>query len=77
MTTIKVPVEFRERVSELARERGTTQASILEEALDNLLWKFRMDQVREAMANASVEDLESYESEFREWEGIFGEAMKE
>ena len=76
-TTIKVQVEFRERVAKIARERGMTQASVLEQALEQLLWKFRMDQVRDAMAQASPEDVASYESEFKSWTGVFDEAFKD
>ena len=76
-TTIKVPVQFRERVAQVARERGLTQASVLEQALEQLLWKFRMDQVRDAMAHASPEDVATYESEFESWTGVFDEALKD
>ena len=70
MTTIKVPLEFRERVAALAREHGVTQASLLEHALEELVWKFRKEMVREAMANASAEDLASYEAESRAWDSL-------
>jgi predicted transcriptional regulator len=77
LTTIKVPIAFRERVAELARERGVTQASLLEQALEELVWKFRMDQVREAMASASAEDLATYEEESRAWERLGASAIED
>lgn len=63
-TTIKVPVELRDRINRDARERGVTAAGLLEGLLDARDRRRRMEAFGEAVRNADGE----YWDELRSWD---------
>ncbi|APZ32948.1 ribbon-helix-helix protein [Microbacterium aurum] len=70
LTTIKVPVELRERVSTAARERGVTAATLLSELLDQDERRQRLAAARDAIERQPPD--ESYWAEARAWDEIAG-----
>lgn len=63
-TTIKVPVELRDRINRDARERGVTAAGLLELLLDGYERRRRMEAFGRAFREAEPE----YWDEFRNWD---------
>lgn len=63
-TTIKVPVELRDRINRGAAERGTTAAGLIEDLLDRYERGQRMAAFGRAVRSADDE----YWDEFREWD---------
>lgn len=68
LTTIKVPVDLRERISTSARARGVTAAALITEALDELDRQQRWAAVGTAFADLSPDD--DYWDEVRAWDAI-------
>ena len=66
MTTIKVPVELRDRLKEKAAREGRTAAAMLEELLRR---SEKMDRLRAFGAAMKTAD-DDYWGEFREWEKL-------
>lgn len=62
LTTIKVPVELRDRLRDAANEHEVTQAALLEQALDALRRRDLFASMRE------FEPDEQYLTEMREWD---------
>ena len=56
-TTIKVDSDLRDRIAAYAKERGLTHASVIEMALEELIWRERMNRVRQDMAAPDDEYL--------------------
>lgn len=56
VTTIKVPAELRDRLSELARREHTTLAAVIAKLLDAAEAQAFWEAVREAHASMSAED---------------------
>ena len=54
MTTIKVPVELRERISKLARSRHTTIVGAVERAIDAEETEAFWEEVRATMSTAEA-----------------------
>lgn len=63
-TTIKVPVELRDRINRNAQEHGMTAAKLIEKLLDAHERRQRM----EAFGRAFREAEASYWDEFRSWD---------
>lgn len=63
-TTIKVPVELRDRINRDARERGVTAAGLIEGLLDGYERRQRIEAFGRAFRNAD----QSYWDEFRDWD---------
>lgn len=63
-TTIKVPVELRDRINQDAKARGTTAAGLIERLLDAHERRSRMDAFGRAFRSADA----SYWDEFRAWD---------
>lgn len=63
-TTIKVPVELRDRINHDARERGVTAAGLIEGLLDAYERRQRMEAFGRAVRGADV----TYWDEFRSWD---------
>lgn len=63
-TTIKVPVELRDRINHDARERGVTAAGLIEGLLDAYERRQRMEAFGRAFRRADL----SYWDEFRSWD---------
>ena len=63
-TTIKVPVQLRDRVNREARERGVTAAGLIESMLDAYERRQRMEAFGRAFARADA----TYWDEFRSWD---------
>jgi hypothetical protein len=63
-TTIKVPVELRDRINRDAQERGVTAAGLIEKLLDGYERRRRMEAFGRAFRGADQE----YRDEFREWD---------
>lgn len=68
MTTIKVTPAVRDRLNELARARGGTANSVLEQLLDEYLWNQRVETAIRQMNSMTEEEHEEYMEEFRAWE---------
>jgi len=68
LTTIKVPVELRDRISRDAKARGVTAAVLLAELLDDAERRRRMAAVGEAFA--TLEDGDEYWDDVRAWDKI-------
>ncbi len=68
MTTIKLDSELRDRLNVLARGRGTTPGSLVEELLESWLREQHFAEVRDAMARTAPHDLASWRDETAEWE---------
>jgi hypothetical protein len=68
-TTIKVPVELRDRINQDARERGVTAAGLIEGLLDAYERRQRMEAFGRAFTGADV----SYWDEFRTWDVALGD----
>jgi predicted transcriptional regulator len=75
-TTIKVSTETRDRLAELARERGMTANSVVEMLLARYLRDERMNAVRRAMAQSSAEDWRTYHEETAEWDVVAGDGLE-
>jgi hypothetical protein len=63
-TTIKVPVELRDRINRDAQERGVTAAGLIEGLLDGYERRRRMETFGRAFRGAD----QSYWDEFRVWD---------
>jgi hypothetical protein len=63
-TTIKVPVELRDRINRNAREQGVSAAGLIEKLLDGYERRRRMEAFGRAFRGADPE----YRDEFREWD---------
>lgn len=68
LTTIKVPVELRDRISSDAKARGVPTAVLLTELLDEWEHRQRMSAVGEAFATLATDD--EYWDEVRAWDDI-------
>ena len=68
-TTIKVPVELRDRINRGARERGVTASGLIEALLDGYERRQRMDAFGRAFRSAD----EAYRDEFRDWDVALGD----
>lgn len=73
VTTIKVPTELREQIADLARARGTTQASVIEAAIEALLRRERLEAARRAMQPPLPED---YAAEARDWQELSARSVR-
>lgn len=69
MTTIKVPVELRNRINQDAQERGVTAAGLIEKLLDAYERRRRMEAFGRAFRQADV----SYWDESRDWDVTLGD----
>lgn len=76
MTTIKVSTDVRDQLNEIARARGGTANSVVEELLRRWLREQRMQGVREAMARTSDEDWTSYWEETAAWDVTAGDGLE-
>lgn len=63
-TTIKVPIELRDRINREARERGVTAAGFIEGLVDGYERRRRMESFGRAFHGADRD----YWDEFREWD---------
>ena len=63
-TTIKVPVELRDRIKREAQEQGLSAAGLIEKLLDGYERRRRMEAFGRAFRGADQE----YRDEFREWD---------
>lgn len=63
-TTIKVPVELRDRINRDARKRGVTAAALIERLLDAYEQRQRMEDFGRAVRAADA----TYWDEFRAWD---------
>jgi hypothetical protein len=70
-TTIKVPVELRDRINREAQERGVTAAGLIEKLLDGYERRRRMEAFGRAFRGAD----QAYRDEFREWDVAMGDAQ--
>lgn len=69
-TTIKLDSRVRDEINAEARKRGETAGSFLEHLLETWQRGQRFAAMREALATASAEDLESYAAETAEFEQL-------
>lgn len=64
VTTIKVPVELRDRINRDAQERGVTAAGFIQGLVDGYERRRRMESFGRALRAADRD----YWDEFREWD---------
>ncbi len=69
MTTIKVPVELRDRINRDAKERDVTAAGLIEQLLDGYERRRRVEAFGRAFRGADQE----YRDEFRDWDVALGD----
>ncbi|MFT3875825.1 MAG: hypothetical protein QM708_05305 [Propioniciclava sp.] len=72
-TTIKVPVELRDRINKDAHERGLSAAGLLENLLDAYERRRRLEAFGRAFRDADA----GYWDEFRSWDVALGDALDE
>lgn len=72
-TTIKVPVELRDRINRDAQEQGVTAAGLIEKLLDGYERRRRMEAFGRAFRSADQE----YRDEFREWDVALADGRDE
>ncbi|MFT4099574.1 MAG: hypothetical protein QM674_00785 [Burkholderiaceae bacterium] len=63
-TTIKVPIELRDRINRDARERGVTASKLIEALLDGYERRQRMEAFGRAFRSAD----KGYRDEFLDWD---------
>lgn len=63
-TTIKVPVELRDRINRDAQEQGVSAAGLIEKLLDGYERRRRMEAFGRAFRGAD----QAYRDEFRQWD---------
>jgi len=68
-TTIKVPVELRDRINRDARENGVTAAGLIERLLDGYERRRRMEQFGRAARRID----QGYRDELRGWDIALGD----
>lgn len=71
MTTIKVPVELRDRIKEMASQRDETMPSFVEYLLAQELRRQKLDKLRQDIAASSDEDLASWREEVALWDQAY------
>lgn len=71
MTTIKVPVELRDRINRDAKERGLPAAGLIEGLLDAYERRRRMEAFGRAFRGADTD----YWDEFRAWDLALDDAL--
>jgi len=69
MTTIKIPVELRDRINEDARAQGVSAAGLIEQLMDAHDRNRRMQSFGRAVRSAD----EDYWNEAREWDALVSE----
>lgn len=70
MTTIKVTASVRDRLNEIARSNGGTANSVVEQLLDEYLWKQRLDAAMRQMNSMTEQERQEYMNEFHEWDSV-------
>lgn len=70
-TTIKVPVQLRDRINRHAQARGVTAAGLIEGLLDGYERRQRMESFGRAFRGADSE----YWDEFRAWDVTLGDGQ--
>lgn len=73
ITTMKVPVDLRDRISEVAAEIGGTMATALERLLDDHRRQRILDQYTRLQADP--EAWADYMAELGEWDGLAGDGL--
>ena len=73
ITTIKVPVDLRDRIVEVASEIGGTMATALERLLDD----HRRQRILEQYTRLQADPLEwaDYMAELDEWDALAGDGL--
>lgn len=74
-TTIKVPVELRDRISADAKAHGQTIAARLEQLISAAEREARFISVREAYARLAVDD--DYRAESRAWDALSADGLED
>lgn len=77
MTTIKVTPAVRDQLNELARARGGTANSVLEQLLEEYLWNQRVEKAIQQMRNAPAEVWQDYMQEFRAWDSTLMDGLED
>lgn len=74
-TTIKVPIDLRDRLNAEARSAGRTVADVIEELLESRRRAEIFDRMRRERAALSAEERAELEAEYRLWEDGSGEDL--
>lgn len=73
MTTIKVPVELRERISADAKAHGQTIATRLEQLISEAERQTRFAEIRAAYARLAPDD--DYQEETTSWDSLAADGL--
>lgn len=68
MTTIKLDSQLRDRLNVVARERGMTTGSLVEDLFESWLREQHFAEVRDAMARTPAQAMASWRDETAQWE---------
>ena len=76
-TTIKVSSELRDRLNEVAAERGLTAGSLVEKLLDDWLWQQQVELAKSQMRAASKETWDDYLAEAKAWDVTLSDGLED
>ncbi len=77
MTTIRVEQSLRDRINEIAAERGTTAGSVIEALLEEHLERALMAEVKRKMSSMTVAERADYQAEIDMLDGLVGDGLAE
>ena len=77
MTTIRVDQTLRDQINEIASERGTTAASVIEALLKEHLERALMVDVKRKMGSMTHGERAAYNAEVAQWDATASDGLKE
>ena len=75
-TTIKVSSELRDRLNEVAAERGLTAGSLVEKLLDEWLWQQQVELAIRQMRSMTPEEKAEYMAEFEAMDASLSDGLE-
>ena len=76
-TTLRVPVELRDEIARIARQRGSTLVEVVSDAVHRLERDEWWSTVHEALDGWGPQDVESYRSDHRRLDITASDGMDE
>lgn len=77
MTTIKVSTDVRDRLNKIARAKGGTANSVVEQLLEEYLWNQRMETAIRLMTSMSEQERQEYMDEFHAWDSTLADGLED
>ncbi|MBU4335708.1 MAG: toxin-antitoxin system protein [Actinobacteria bacterium] len=74
-TAIEIDPELRDRINEVARERGVTAGAFVESLFEGWLREQRLAAIREAAGRTPVDLVESWSVESSEYDTTLGDGL--